>query len=160
VVELPLVVSADEKREPDSTFPAEAQGLAPASTAEAIGSHRSILLVEDHSPTRLALARLLQRRKYRVFSGASVAEARTIVEKVKIDFVISDIGLPDGSGYDLMSELEERFNLKGIALTGYGMESDIARSRATGFVIHLTKPVSMQSLDAAIAALSPEVVKS
>ena len=53
-----------------------------------------------------------------------------------------------------MAELEEGFSLKGIALTGYGMEGDIVRSRATGFVAHLTKPVSMQTLDAAIAAMA------
>jgi CheY-like chemotaxis protein len=58
-----------------------------------------------------------------------------------------------------MAELEERHGLKGIALTGYGMDGDIARSRATGFAVHLMKPVSMQALDAAIATVSPVVVE-
>jgi CheY-like chemotaxis protein len=59
-----------------------------------------------------------------------------------------------------MAELEELYNLKGIALTGYGAESDVARSRATGFAIHLMKPVGVQALDAAIAAISSAAAKS
>ena len=102
-----------------------------------------MLLVEDHSPTRLALERLLQRRNYMVFPAETAAEARTIADTEKIDIVISDIGLPDVSGYELMAELEKRFGLRGIALTGYGTEGDIARSRATRFAVHLIKPVSI-----------------
>ena len=60
--------------------------------------------------------------------------------------MISDIGLPDGSGYALMSELRDEFGLKGIALTGYGMEQDVAQSQTAGFVVHLTKPVRIESL--------------
>ena len=56
-----------------------------------------------------------------------------------------------------MADLKKKYGLKGIALTGYGMEADIARSRATGFDIHMMKPVSVQSLDAALAAVSPGV---
>ena len=61
---------------------------------------------------------------------------------------------------DQAAELEERHNLKGIALTGYGTEGDIARSRSTGFAVHLMKPVSMLALDAAIATVSPAVLQS
>jgi len=64
--------------------------------------------------------------------------------------VISDIGLPDGNGYALMAELNRNKVIKGIALTGYGMQEDVERSRASGFVAHLTKPVSIQSLEAAL----------
>jgi CheY-like chemotaxis protein len=113
-----------------------------------------ILLVEDHEPTRSALARLLVNRHYKIMTAGSVAEAREITGKEKIDFVISDIGLPDGSGNDLMAELRERHGLKGIALTGYGMEEDIERNLASGFVAHLTKPVHVESLEKALATLA------
>jgi two-component system CheB/CheR fusion protein len=106
-----------------------------------------ILLVEDHEPTRSALTRLLMDRHYKIATAGSIAEAREITAKEKFDFVISDIGLPDGSGNDLMLELRERHGLKGIALTGYGMEDDIKRNLAAGFVAHLTKPVHIQSLE-------------
>ena len=66
------------------------------------------------------------------------------------DLIISDLGLPDGSGLDVMRQLRDRYAGRAIALTGYGMESDIAASRAAGFAEHLTKPVDLAALDAAI----------
>jgi DNA-binding response OmpR family regulator len=107
----------------------------------------------------MALERLLLRRNYRVLVAAAAAEARTIAETEKIDLVISDIGLPDGNGYDLMAELEERYQLKGIALTGYGVDADDGQGRAAGFAVQLMKPVSMQALEAAIAATAPAVAR-
>jgi PAS domain S-box-containing protein len=130
---------------------------APASVSAAPASRqvarRSILLVEDHAPTRVALESLLKRRHYDVRVAGTIAEALAVAEKEKIDVVISDIGLPDGSGFDLMAQLKWQFGLKGIALTGYGMENDLIRSGEAGFVAHLTKPIRMQSLDEALAAL-------
>jgi len=112
-----------------------------------------ILLVEDHEPTRTALTHLLARRRYEVATAASLSEARSVAAKENFDVLISDIGLPDGSGYDLMAEFRQRYGLKGIALTGYGMEQDVARSQKSGFMAHLTKPVRMESLDGALAAI-------
>jgi PAS domain S-box-containing protein len=111
-----------------------------------------ILLVEDHEPTRTSLARLLMHRYYEVITAASVAEARSIADTKEFHLLISDIGLPDGNGYDLMLELRKKCPVKGIALTGYGMEQDVARSQDAGFVAHLTKPVGIQSLEVALAA--------
>ncbi|HEV2692592.1 MAG TPA: ATP-binding protein [Verrucomicrobiae bacterium] len=111
----------------------------------------AILLVEDHEPTRIALAHLLARRKHKVMTAASVAEARAVAQKNKFDLVVSDIGLPDGDGYTLMSELRNDFGLKGIALSGYGMEQDVAKSKESGFVAHLIKPVRIESLEKTLA---------
>jgi PAS domain S-box-containing protein len=110
----------------------------------------SILLVEDHEITRTVLAQLLTRRNYKVVTADSITRARAIARQDKFDLLISDIGLPDGNGNDLMKELHENYGLKGIALTGYGMEEDIARGKAAGFVTHLTKPVLIQSLENAL----------
>jgi PAS domain S-box-containing protein len=160
VIELPLDVFADAEGDGKGA-PADQSGFRILTSGADVSSpQRSILLVEDHTPTRVALERLLKRRHFRVFVGGSGAEARAIAKVEKIDLVISDIGLPDCSGYDLMAELEGLYNLKGIALTGYGMEGDIARSRATGFAVHLMKPVSMNALDAAITAISTGVLLS
>lgn len=117
---------------------------------------RRILLVEDHKATCNALILLLTRRKFEVVAAASLAEARTAASQGNFDFLISDIGLPDGDGYELMTELRQRHGLAGIALTGYGMEEDVARSQAAGFVAHLTKPVSMQALDEALTRASSQ----
>jgi PAS domain S-box-containing protein len=109
-----------------------------------------ILLVEDHEPTRTALAHLLTRRDCKVTAANSIAEARTLARRENFDLVVSDIGLPDGNGYALMSELRKDFGLKGIALTGYGKEQDVLRGQEAGFVAHLTKPVRMESLEKAL----------
>ena len=130
----------------------EAQNPAPLAGSQLSAGGRRILLVEDHEPTRTALAQLLKRRRFTVVTAASLAEARALVAEDRIDLLISDIGLPDGDGYELMDELRQSHGLIGIALTGYGMEEDVLQSKRTGFVAHLTKPVRIQSLDEALAA--------
>ncbi|MES1240903.1 MAG: CHASE domain-containing protein [Acidobacteriota bacterium] len=117
-----------------------------------------ILLVEDHADTAEAMADLLRATGYQVMVAGSVSEGMALADAAlqgrrrddRIDLVLSDIGLPDGSGLDLMSELSQRYGLRGIALTGYGMEEDVARSREAGFSRHLTKPVNLEQLETAI----------
>jgi CheY-like chemotaxis protein len=116
--------------------------------------NRRILLVEDHPPTCATLTQLLARRGFRVVAARSLHEARTAAEREKFDILISDIGLPDGNGCDLMVELRKRQNLRGIALTGYGMSEDMERSRQSGFATHLTKPVSVGALDHALSLMN------
>lgn len=122
----------------------------PDSTA---GNKSRILLVEDDNSSRAAVDRLLTRRNYEVVSTASVAEALAAAATQSFAFVISDIGLPEQDGYELMKELRRLYGLKGIALTGFGTRDDIASSQAAGFVAHLTKPVSIATLERAIADL-------
>jgi PAS domain S-box-containing protein len=111
-----------------------------------------ILLVEDHGDTAEALAELLRIGGHEVTVAATSTEARAAAERAAggFDLVVSDLGLPDGSGQDLMRELARRYGLHGIALSGYGMEADIRRSREAGFECHLTKPVNLETLEAAI----------
>jgi signal transduction histidine kinase len=118
---------------------------------------RRILLVEDHAPTSNALAELLTRRRYKVVATSCVAEARAAADMEEFDILISDIGLPDGNGYELMSELGNRQRLVGIALTGYGMENDLSRSQAAGFAAHLIKPIGIEALDRALSTVSVRV---
>jgi signal transduction histidine kinase/CheY-like chemotaxis protein len=121
----------------------------PAPPAEKPPLH--ILLVEDHLDTAEALADLLRMTGRQVTVAGSVTEGLSAARLAdRIDLVVSDIGLPDGDGLELMSELSSRYGLRGIALTGYGMEEDVARSREAGFASHLTKPVSLEQLEAAI----------
>jgi PAS domain S-box-containing protein len=121
--------------------------------------HANILLVEDHEPTRSTLAQILQRRHHKVAIAASVREAMAIAEKEHFDLIISDIGLPDGNGYDLFRKIRDKSPIiKGIALSGYGMENDLARSRDTGFQTHLIKPVKIQALEEALEETLAEEV--
>ena len=112
-----------------------------------------ILLVEDHENTRTSLTRLLARRGYEVRPADSLAAARRLAETETFDVLVSDLGLPDGSGYDLMADLKKNYALKGIALSGYGMEQDLKRSRDAGFIDHLVKPVEITLLDSSLQRL-------
>jgi CheY-like chemotaxis protein len=145
IVELPLAQAAGKNE--GETVP-RAQESLPDLPAKKNGLR--ILVVEDHEPTRTILAQLLLRRYYEVVTAASIAEARILADMQSFNLLISDIGLPDGSGYDLMVELRKHGPLRGIALTGYGMEHDVVRSQDAGFVAHLTKPVRVQFLEDAL----------
>jgi DNA-binding response OmpR family regulator len=88
----------------------------------------------------------------------NIADALRLAEGTSFDLLISDLGLPDGSGHDLMEALQARTaGMRGIALSGYGMEDDVRRSIEVGFNTHLTKPVDFQKLEAAVRALANEV---
>jgi CheY-like chemotaxis protein len=148
VIRLPLLPAPPE----ESSLPAAAfSGKAAAARPRRIVPRR-ILLVEDHKPTTLVLKHLLSRRYFAVVSTGCLAEARAAASRENFELLISDIGLPDGTGYELMAELHGRQGLVGIALTGYGMEEDVSRSQAAGFVAHLTKPITVDALDGALAA--------
>ena len=110
-----------------------------------------ILLVEDHETTARVLGRLLRENDYQVQTANTLTDARDMARNNEFDLLISDLGLPDGSGLDLMRELAAQSHLKGIALSGYGMDEDIRRSRDVGFATHLTKPVDFRKLQAAIS---------
>ena len=110
----------------------------------------NVLLVEDHEPTLRVMERLLRRIGHRVTGVTSVASATAAARQDGFDLLISDLGLPDGSGLDVMRQLRDRYEGRAIALTGYGMDSDVAASREAGFAVHLTKPVDVAALQAAI----------
>lgn len=106
-----------------------------------------LLVVEDHQATLAVLVRLLQRAGHRVVTASSVAGAIQAAAEYPIEVLISDLGLPDGSGHDLMRRLREtQPGLRGVALSGYGMEDDQARSREAGFSSHLVKPIDFDQL--------------
>ena len=106
-----------------------------------------ILVVEDHIDTAKTLCRLLGHFGYDVKSAHSVAEALTVAKTSPVDLLLTDMGLPDGSGDQLFLELKRsQPGLLGVAITGYGMDEDIARSSAAGFLNHFTKPIDFAFL--------------
>ncbi|HET9212441.1 MAG TPA: ATP-binding protein [Thermoanaerobaculia bacterium] len=128
-----------------------AREVAPPHLAEEIPT-LNILLVEDHEDTAEAMADLLREMGHQVTVAGSVADglAAAASQDGRIDLVLSDLGLPDGTGLDLMAELHGRYGVKGIALSGYGMEEDVRKSLEAGFDRHLTKPVNLRALQTAI----------
>lgn len=144
-MELPALVAAPAFNSIE-TVPHES-----AVGSRVVGHH--ILLVEDHVDTGETLARLLRRRGHQVYLTRNVAEARDAAAATpEINVLITDFGLPDGSGYDVLKNLDPKRQIHAIVLSGFGMEQDVRKSLEAGFVHHLTKPVEIARLEAALPA--------
>jgi PAS domain S-box len=105
-----------------------------------------ILVVEDHQDTRRTLSRLLTHFGHSVVTAENVESAMDIMGSNNIDVVLCDIGLPDGSGYEVAAQARAKGHIKAIALTGFGTEQDVQRSKEAGFDFHLVKPINFQEL--------------
>ena len=110
---------------------------------------RRILLVEDHPDTAHVLVRVLRRNGYEVTCAGSVSAGLSALRSAEFDLLLCDIGLPDGTGLDLIRQAREQLGLQipAIALTGFGMDDDVAKSKVAGFNEHLTKPVNLSLLE-------------
>ncbi|PYL56634.1 MAG: diguanylate cyclase, partial [Verrucomicrobia bacterium] len=129
---------------------AEAQFAPAASPMAPERQPMRILLVEDHEDTNRSLTNLLRRRGYHVQSALNFRSAVDLSAKEPFDVLISDLALPDGNGIDLMRKLNANGPVFGIALTGFGMEDDIRKSKEAGFQHHLVKPIDLNKLDSLI----------
>lgn len=125
--------------------PAAQSGQAPPASWLSSAKRLRILLVDDHQPTLGILTRLLSRVGHEVRPTSSVTEARQQLTEEKFDILISDLGLPDGSGMDIVRGLDGDKPVC-IALSGFGMEEDIEECLEAGFDSHVTKPVDWQHL--------------
>lgn len=144
-VAAPAVASADGEKRP---VKGEDQKGIPAK-----GKGPRVLVVDDHFDTCTGMKMMLERRGYRVTLAHTADQAVERTRHEDFDLVISDIGLPDRSGYELMQELSATKGLRGIALSGFGMENDVSRARAAGFSEHLTKPINFDRLEESIQSL-------
>ncbi len=134
-------------RPPAAVTPAQAKAAGTAAPRRAL----RILLVEDHEDTAEMMSELLTLTGHTVRIARSVRSALDLVGAEAFDLLVSDLGLPDGSGTELIASIRSAGNeLKAIALSGYGMEEDRRKTIRAGFVEHLIKPVSFRDLDAAI----------
>jgi DNA-binding response OmpR family regulator len=105
--------------------------------------------VEDNKDTLRHIALVLEARGHAVTTAERLSDALAAAAGRDLDLVISDIELPDGTGLDLMRRLVGR-GVPGVAMSGYGSEEDLRASREAGFSEHLTKPVDVAALEAAI----------
>jgi CheY-like chemotaxis protein len=144
VMELPAAVRATEgAAEPHASGPASA-GL----------RSLRLLVVDDHADTADVLGQLLTLSGHDVRTAGSGQEALQLVDDHVFDVLVSDLGLPDMTGYELMRRIAEIRPIKGIAISGYGMEEDIERSREAGFGDHLVKPVTLPRVEQALRRLT------
>lgn len=148
-VELPIMKQVQEEKRKERELQT-AENITPARVS------RRILLVEDHGDTAQMTSTLLKSLGHHVEIAGDAGEALKAAEEGRFDLLISDLGLPDKSGLDLMRELRESgINLKGIALSGYGREEDIQRSKDAGFSEHLIKPVDFDVLERTVERVAP-----
>lgn len=115
-----------------------------------MGRSLRLLLVEDHVDSAELLAELLQSHGHQVLVATSATAALALASQNEFDVIVSDVGLPDGTGYELMEHMRSRYAMKGIAVTGSGRASDVERGRRAGFSVHLTKPVTLRKLEDAL----------
>ena len=107
----------------------------------------AILLVEDHEDSAEVMSGLLRKKGYSVQTAGTVADALKILGEREFSLPISDIGLPDGTGIDLIRQVRGVSAMPAIALTGFGMEHDLRRYKESGFDAELTKPVNFPKLE-------------
>ena len=115
------------------------------------GQELANLVVEDHGDTLRVLARLLDHFGHEISLANGAQSALEMVESKEFDVVLSDIGLPDGSGYEVIAQAKRKQPVKGVALTGFDKEEDIRRSKEAGFDFHLAKPVDFHELRTILA---------
>jgi CheY-like chemotaxis protein len=142
-----------------STFTVELPARVPAAASETHPDETlfgprppqaRLLIVEDHADTAMLLGRLLGAAGYLVKTTQSAAGALHLASSEPFDLLISDIGLPDATGYELMQQIRQCCAVKGIAMSGYGMDEDIKKSEEAGFAEHLVKPINIAQLEDAI----------
>ena len=147
---------ADPEADPNPAPPRRPAATRFAAPAEArrraVEASLQVLIVEDEPATIRLMARLLRGLGHRVVAAETLAEAaRWLDGPEPFDLIVSDIGLPDGTGLDLMRRARAaRGDLPGIALTGFGTVEDIEQSRQAGFTAHMTKPIDFNQLEALI----------
>lgn len=119
----------------------------------------SVLLVDDSHDTLLLLNVLFEKRGCRVMAAQSAAEALEMATRETPDIIISDIGMPDMNGYELLTSLRRLPGMEhvpALAITGYATEEDRARARAAGFTAHIAKPVDPNELFELVQTLASE----
>jgi len=141
-IEMPCAMKQESARGPEAPL-----------DGEAAPEQMRLLVVEDHVDTARTLGRMLSRRGYVVKTAGDVASALKLASSESFDLIISDLGLPDATGYELMKTVRSFSSVKGIAMSGFGMDEDIRKSREAGFEEHLVKPVDIPRLQQAIRRL-------
>jgi len=116
-----------------------------------------ILLVEDHQDTRRTLSRLLTHFGHQITVAGDRRSALHIMASQNFNLILCDIGLPDGSGYEVISEAKRQHPVKAAAITGFGTEADLRRSTEAGFDFHLVKPVDLGELQDVLDEVGAEL---
>ena len=109
-----------------------------------------VIVVEDHANSAEGLKKFLSGVGYKVFVATDMSSALSLASAVEFDVLLSDLALPDGSGWELMKRLSAERRIRGIAFSGHNSPDDLQRSAEAGFLEHIPKPLSPEKLCAAI----------
>ncbi len=140
---------------PLTAAPDQPEMRAPVATRKSVVRPLNILLVEDHEVTAKLMRMVLATDSHTVETVGSIAAAVELAGQHAFDLLVSDLGLPDGSGYDLIRQLRQGgHTFPAIALSGYGRDEDRQRSHEAGFSAHLTKPASRKALTETIESIT------
>jgi PAS domain S-box-containing protein len=145
-ITLPVASASSESPEPAET----PEPAAPVPQVR----RRKVLVVEDHVDTARILQLVIRNWGHEVTIADSVTSAVKAAKENGFDLIISDIGLPDGTGLDLIRSVRTFSQVPAIALTGFGMDDDVARTKSAGFNAHLTKPTNLQELEVLLHQLT------
>jgi two-component system, chemotaxis family, CheB/CheR fusion protein len=133
-----------------------AVAAAPLPVVPPSGARTKVVVVEDNADSRDMLCELLAEADFDCRPAENGATALTLIDEVRPDIVILDVGLPAMDGFEVARRLRSdprHAGLRLIALTGYGQAADRAVSRAAGFDEHLVKPVRAEELLAVLATM-------
>ena len=119
-----------------------------------LGRNLRILVVEDHSDTLQALSRLLSHFGHDISTADDARSALDMINSKEFDVVLCDIALPDGNGYDVITEAKRKGDVKAVAISGYAARDDIERGRKAGFDFHLAKPVDFHELRSVLGQIA------
>ena len=144
-----------------STFKVTLETVSPESATNAVAPKSArgpvkplrVLIVEDHSDTRRTLSRLLTHFGHEVVAADNVHRALEIIGSGDVDVLLCDIGLPDGSGYEVVSQARRKQGIQAVAITGFGTDEDLRRSKEAGFDFHLVKPIDLHELQTVLERL-------
>jgi PAS domain S-box-containing protein len=140
---------------PEAHAPARtsAQTAAPAAPPRSDPSSLHVLVVEDHEDTARVLEKVLRQMGHEVEACSTVATACQKLQERQFDVILTDIGLPDGSGIDFIKAARGICQTPAVALTGYGTAEDIDKCLQAGFEEHLTKPIDIDRLQKALSRI-------
>jgi signal transduction histidine kinase/ActR/RegA family two-component response regulator len=110
----------------------------------------NILLIEDHLDTAEVMEQLIRSLGHEVTTVGRVDDALAATQSQTFDLIVSDVGLPDGTGLDFIKAFREHSDAPAVALTGFGTDEDVRRCLSAGFTSHLTKPVNFGQLETMI----------
>jgi len=115
-----------------------------------------LFVVEDHADTLIYLRMFLESVGHQVSTASTMAEALAAFPQSQADVLISDVGLPDGDGWELLRRLRSTGPVYAIAMSGFGTPEEQAKSREAGFRRHFVKPFHPADLESALKDAAKE----